>query len=237
MANLKFLRYKTTSEFNAAKTNKSFKQGDIVFDSEAKILYIVTDDTPTLEPYYGNNAIKDVSCSGATITVTLSDGSTKSITVNNVASAGTATNATNDSDGNKINTTYFKKSGGTIDGATTINGGLTATGETDVESLTADSLIVNGSTRFNNNVTADTFTGNLKGNADTATSASTAGTASKLSTNAGSATQPIYFKDGVPTAITGSIANNTTGKASTAGTADYATKLGNSTNSYTYSDV
>ena len=90
MANLKFLRYKTTSEFNTAKTNKSFKQGDIVFDSEAKILYIVTDNTPTLEPYYGNNAIKDVSCNNSEITATLSDGSTKKITVNNVVNAANA---------------------------------------------------------------------------------------------------------------------------------------------------
>lgn len=90
MANLKFLRYKTTSEFNTAKTNKTFKQGDVVFDSEAKILYIVTDNTPTLEPYYGNNAIKDVSCNNSEITATLSDGSTKKITVNNVVNAANA---------------------------------------------------------------------------------------------------------------------------------------------------
>lgn len=44
-----------------------------------------------------------------------------------------------------------------------------------------------------NNVYATTFTGNLSG---------TATTASKLGTNAGSATQPVYFKDGVPVATT-----------------------------------
>lgn len=44
-----------------------------------------------------------------------------------------------------------------------------------------------------NNIYATTFTGNLSG---------TASTASKLSTSAGSGTQPVYFKDGVPVATT-----------------------------------
>lgn len=47
--------------------------------------------------------------------------------------------------------------------------------------------------------TKGTFSGSLSGNASTATSATTA---SKLSTSAGSATQPVYFKDGVPVATT-----------------------------------
>ena len=42
-------------------------------------------------------------------------------------------------------------------------------------------------------VTAKTFNGNLNGNANTAT---------KLTTSAGSATQPIYFSDGKPVATT-----------------------------------
>lgn len=178
---LTFKRYNTTNALTSAKT--TFKVGDVIFDEEAKIIYVVTkkeDTGVTLVPYYGNNAIKSVSCKSATITVTLSDNTTSSFTVNNVATAGEATKATNDSENNPINTTYFKKSGGTINGATTINGGLIATGETDVESLTAGSLIVNGSTRFNNDVIATTFTGNLKGNANTATSATTASTASSV---------------------------------------------------------
>lgn len=114
---LTFKRYTTTSALTSAKT--SFAVGDIVFDKEAKIIYIVTaksNSDATLEPYYGNNAIQKVSCSGATITVTLSDGTTSSFTVNNVANAGTATNATNDADGKKISTTYLKK----ITGATPV---------------------------------------------------------------------------------------------------------------------
>lgn len=62
-------------------------------------------------------------------------------------------------------------------------------------------LLVNGSSRF----IGDIY-GNLRGNADTATkanSATTATSAGKLTSGTvGSATQPIYFKDGVPT-ITG----------------------------------
>lgn len=41
--------------------------------------------------------------------------------------SATATKATQDSDGNQINTTYFKKSGGTISGDTTVNGTATFT--------------------------------------------------------------------------------------------------------------
>ena len=48
-------------------------------------------------------------------------------------------------------------------------------------------------------VTADEFVGPLNGNA---TSATTAATASKLSSNAGSATKPIYFENGVPKVTT-----------------------------------
>ena len=40
--------------------------------------------------------------------------------------------------------------------------------------------------------------------------------ANKLNSNAGSATQPIYFANGIPVAITGAIANSTTGNAASA---------------------
>lgn len=149
---LTFKRYNTTSALTSAKT--TFTVGDVIFDKEAKIIYVVTEKTDsnvTLEPYYGNNAIKDVSCNSATITVTLSDGTTKDITINNVASAGTAA----------------KLDAGTV----------------------------------------------------------------------GSTSQPVYFENGVPVAITGAIDNNTTGMAATAGSATYAEKLGSSTNSYTYSQI
>ena len=57
-------------------------------------------------------------------------------------------------------------------------------------------LIVNGSARVLGTLHATKFKGTLEGNANTAT------TASKLGTNAGSGTQPVYFSNGVPTNTT-----------------------------------
>lgn len=85
-----------------------------------------------------------------------------------------------------------------------------------------DAVTINPST---GNIKATTFTGALSGNATSA---------SKLTTSAGSTTQPIYFSNGVPVAITGAIANNTTGNAATATTAAYLTNsthtIGNKSN-------
>ena len=75
-----------------------------------------------------------------------------------------------------------------------------------------------------------TITADLLGNASTATRATTAETADialKLNTNAGSTTQPVYFKDGEPVPITGAISNNTTGNAATA--TKLTTSSGNTT--------
>lgn len=65
-------------------------------------------------------------------------------------------------------------------------------------------LVVTGGARFLN-----TIQGNI-------TNSDTAKTATALSTNAGSTTQPIYFSNGKPVAITGTIANGITGNAATA---------------------
>lgn len=66
-------------------------------------------------------------------------------------------------------------------------------------------LIVNGPSRFVGNVYATTFTGNLEGNASTATTAAictgNSATATALTTNAGSTNTPIYFTGGKPSAI------------------------------------
>lgn len=151
MASLKFKRYKTTTALNNDKS--SFATGDIVFDAQAKIIYIVTatsDDSATLEPYYGINSVASVSGSNNTITATKADGTSNTITINNVANAGTAGSAT---------------------------------------------------------------------------------TASKLNTNAGSETKPVYFSEGVPVAVNDTISNNISG------TAAYATKLGDSGNAYTYTSL
>ena len=59
-------------------------------------------------------------------------------------------------------------------------------------------LLVNGSARV---------IGTIYGNATSA---------NKLNTNAGSASQPIYFSNGVPVAITGTLGNNISGNAASA---------------------
>ena len=58
----------------------------------------------------------------------------------------------------------------------------------------------NGNINTAGKITAQTFIGSLNGNADSA---------SKLTTSAGSATQPIYFSDGVPVASTVTVGGNT----------------------------
>jgi hypothetical protein len=77
------------------------------------------------------DAVKDIAGSSAVLTITKGDGTTSTITVNNVAnathattadsattatSADLATKATQDGSGNNINSTYLKLSGGTMTG-------------------------------------------------------------------------------------------------------------------------
>lgn len=55
------------------------------------------------------NTITGVTGSNATLTITKGDGTTSAVTVNNVANADAATKATQDSEGQQINTTYIKE--------------------------------------------------------------------------------------------------------------------------------
>lgn len=117
------------------------------------------------------------------------------LSVNYATSAGscsgnsaTATKATQDSDGNAINTTYLKRSGGTVTGNVTFNSSVT------IDSLTTEDLIVNGAARFVSGLTGDlvgNVTGNLTGTASYATnagSAASAGTATTSGACSGNAT-------------------------------------------------
>ena len=52
MAQVKFYKYNTTTSLQENKSN--IEEGSIVFDNEAKILYLVT-KANTLEPYYGTD--------------------------------------------------------------------------------------------------------------------------------------------------------------------------------------
>lgn len=68
--------------------------------------------------------IKSITASNATITATKGNGATSNITINNVAhatSADNATKATNDSDGKAINATYIKKASGVGENLTLAN--------------------------------------------------------------------------------------------------------------------
>lgn len=68
--------------------------------------------------------IKSITASNATITATKGNGATSNITINNVAhatSADNATKATNDSDGKAINATYIKKASGAGENLTLAN--------------------------------------------------------------------------------------------------------------------
>ena len=94
--------------------------------------------------------------------------------------SATATKATQDSDGNTINTTYLKRSGGTVTGNVTFNSSVAT------DSLTTEDLIVNGSARFVSGLTGDlvgNVTGNLTGTASYATNAGSAASAGTATTS------------------------------------------------------
>lgn len=55
------------------------------------------------------NTVTDITSSNATLTITKGDGTTSAVTVNNVANADAAMKATQDSEGQQINTTYIKE--------------------------------------------------------------------------------------------------------------------------------
>ncbi len=115
----------------------------------------------------------------------------------------------------KIKNEYVSVKGGVISGDITLDG------------IDTGSLIVRGASRFIGAVYAPTFTGNLVGNASTATKATqdadgnvftstyatktqlTNGSVTKVGTSTvGGTTTPIYLKDGVPTALSYTIAKS-----------------------------
>ena len=94
----------------------------------------------------------------------------------NATTATSAGKATNDSDGNAINTTYLKRSGGTMTGkliATdidvsdelTVNGGFYANGSSQIDSASIGQLIVTGNARFDNGING-TASNAIKDNRD-----------------------------------------------------------------------
>ena len=140
MAQVNFYKYNTTTSLQENKSN--LEEGSIVFDNEAKILYLVT-KANTLEPYYGTDTKYNFSSSNNVLTITSSSGNSYNLTIDNVSHAGladSATKAINDSEGNNISTTYLKNTGGIVSG--TLN----------VDDLVVGNLLVKGSARFLNEI-------------------------------------------------------------------------------------
>lgn len=114
---------------------------------------------------------------------------------------GTALRATQDSDGNIINTTYAKKSdiSGMVKSVNNVkpdsngNVAITVSGGGNVTVDTA--LSATSTNPVQNRVIKEALDDKLGKNA-------AAASANKLNTNGGSATQPIYFANGVPVATT-----------------------------------
>lgn len=83
--------------------------------------------------------------------VTVDGNGKATITATNFS--GTASRATADSDGNTINSTYLKLSGGNVTGAVTFGSSVS------VDELTAGDLVVNGNASFTNNAQFNTING------------------------------------------------------------------------------
>ena len=91
MAQVNFYKYNTTTSLQENKSN--LEEGSIVFDNEAKILYLVT-KANTLEPYYGTDTKYNFSSSNNVLTITSSSGNSYNLTIDNVSHAGLADSAT-----------------------------------------------------------------------------------------------------------------------------------------------
>lgn len=124
MASLKFRHYATESALIGSNTLQvalnAMDVGDIVFIDDTQTQYIITsknNNVVTYSIYYGKAAITGVTGTGATRTLTFSDGSEITITIDNVKHAitsescsGNANSATTLQNTRKINGTNFNGS-------------------------------------------------------------------------------------------------------------------------------
>lgn len=124
MASLKFRHYATESALIGSSTLQvalnAMDVGDIVFIDDTQKQYIITsknNNVVTYSTYYGKAAITGVTGTGATRTLTFSDGSEITITIDNVDNAEhantantavSAGSATTDSSSNNIVNTYAR---------------------------------------------------------------------------------------------------------------------------------
>ena len=124
MASLKFRHYATESALKGSSTLQvalnAMDVGDIVFIDDTQTQYIITsknNNIVTYSTYYGKAAITGVTGTGATRTLTFSNGSEITITIDNVNNAKhantadtavSAASATTDSSSNNIVNTYAR---------------------------------------------------------------------------------------------------------------------------------
>lgn len=197
MASLKFRHYATESDLKGTGTIQTalnaFDVGTIVFIDSTQKQYIITSKTNnvvTYKIYYGEPAVVSVSGSGAALTLTWSDSSEETVTINDVDHATTADVSdttksvawANVTGKPNIVTTDTEQ---TISGSKIFNNNTTFHNETNMESLTADSLLVTGSARFTNTINGNlkgNVEGNLAGNASSATKATNDGSGNTITT-------------------------------------------------------
>ena len=188
MASLKFRHYATERALIGSNTLQvalnSMDVGDIVFIDDTQTQYIITsknNNVVTYSTYYGKAAITGVTGTGATRTLTFSNGSEITITINNVEHAttsescsGNANSATTLQNTRKINGTNFN---GSADITTNNWGASRNIGIVNSDgSGTAIPVSINGSNNINLKLPS-TIKANLEGNASTATTAISAGSA------------------------------------------------------------
>lgn len=188
MASLKFRHYATESALIGSSTLQvalnAMDVGDIIFIDDTQKQYIITsknNNVVTYSTYYGKAAITGVTGTGATRTLTFSNGSEITITINNVEHAttsescsGNANSATTLQNTRKINGTDFNGSADitTNNWGTSRNIGIVNSDG----SGTAIPVSINGSNNINLKL-PETIKANLEGNASTANTAISAGSA------------------------------------------------------------
>ena len=188
MASLKFRHYATERALIGSGTLQvalnAMDVGDIVFIDDTQTQYIITsknNNVVTYSTYYGKAAITGVTGTGATRTLTFSDGSEITITIDNVEHAitsescsGNANSATTLQNTRKINGTNFN---GSADITTNNWGASRNIGIVNSDgSGTAIPVSINGSSNINLKLPS-TIKANLEGNASTANTAISAGSA------------------------------------------------------------
>ena len=194
MASLKFRHYATESALIGSNTLQvalnAMDVGDIVFIDDTQTQYIITsknNNVVTYSTYYGKAAITGVTGTGASRTLTFSNGSEITITIDNVEHAitsescsGNANSATTLQNTRKINGTNFNGSADitTNNWGTSRNIGIVNSDG----SGTAIPVSINGSNNINLKLPS-TIKANLEGNASTANTAISAGSATTDSNN------------------------------------------------------